>query len=362
MYGPTPDYRGRVGALLIAGLAHGLFLYALLVAFRVPRAVRPERLFVVRVLDAGRVPSPVAKPPTLTPPGHPPSVLLITPVAVDIVPEMPAPAVAPEAAIPAPQGAPVQASTQPEALPFATLAVVHAVRPVYPVASIHAREQGSVIVGVLVDEHGRASELRVLRSSGFRRLDDSAMAAIGQWRFSVTTDGSRARSEWTRVEWQFAFYPSDLSDLLGMSLSVFPFDAAMAARFEQAAASTGAAEGGAPRGARALGRVINSLREFQTRASSRAGAAPNSGLGIELIGSWGPVKSVQFLGFGSRGLEIPFEPAAEERSSRARAPWRWERYEVTQQGGVSEWLLALSQSGDVQSAQAMTCTPSCAVP
>jgi hypothetical protein len=185
------------------------------------------------------------------------------------------------------------------------------------------------------------------------------VAAIGQWTFSVPTDGSRAGRAWTRVEWQFAFYPSELS---GMSLSVLPFDAGMAARFEQAAASADAAGGSAPRGARALGHLIDSLREFQRRAASGAGGASNSGMGIELIGSWGAVQSMRFRGFGSRGLEVPFDPAEQARSAVMPAPSRWERYEVTQQGGVSEWLLALSQGGDIRSAQAMTCTPSCAVP
>jgi hypothetical protein len=59
---------------------------------------------------------------------------------------------------------------------------------------------------------------------------------------------------------------------------------------------------------------------------------------------------------------VPFDPAEQARSAAMPAPSRWERYEVTQQGGVSEWLLALSQGGDIRSAQAMTCTPSCAVP
>jgi len=36
---------------------------------------------------------------------------------------------------------------------------------------------------------------------------------------------------------------------------------------------------------------------------------------------------------------------------------RWELYKVTQKGGTSEWLIDVTRSGVISTAQAMTCVP-----
>lgn len=73
------------------------------------------------------------------------------------------------------------------------------VDPVYPPASRRAGEAGQVLLRVLVDESGRPREVRILKSSGFERLDESAVAAIRRWHFSPARQGSGPVIAWTQV-------------------------------------------------------------------------------------------------------------------------------------------------------------------
>ncbi len=54
--------------------------------------------------------------------------------------------------------------------------------PRYPPQSRRMREEGSVMLRVELDERGEVTAARVQKSSGFARLDDAALAAVGTWR------------------------------------------------------------------------------------------------------------------------------------------------------------------------------------
>lgn len=56
------------------------------------------------------------------------------------------------------------------------------VPPVYPELALVAQIEGLVILEATVDTVGRVENVRVLRSAGL--LDDAAMAAVRQWRYS----------------------------------------------------------------------------------------------------------------------------------------------------------------------------------
>ena len=58
------------------------------------------------------------------------------------------------------------------------------VDPVYPELARRARVSGIVILQVTVDEEGNVSEVRVLR--GHPLLDDSAVRAVQQWKYTPT--------------------------------------------------------------------------------------------------------------------------------------------------------------------------------
>jgi protein TonB len=348
-------YRSRAGAVLIVALAHLLFIEVLVTALRTGYSAPDARPFQVLILRRAQRPPPSLRVPVMAPAGLKHSYAPITPIPVEIALETPPP---PAMNVPATvEAQPERAAAHPASPPV--IAVVHGVRPVLSAASIQSGERGVVLVAVLVDEQGRASELRVLRSTGYQALDQSAVAAIRQWRFTVPRDGARAIRAWTRVEWQFAPLPPELAHI---ALSVLPFEAAMAAGFRETAQRMNGPPSPAPRGAPALRRLINALREFEQRPAGPMQSAQNSALPIELLGGWGAVKSLQFRGAGSGGLNIPFEQGVDAASAVPPEHTSWERYEVTQQGGVSEWLLAVRDSGAIQSAQAMTCTQPCADP
>jgi protein TonB len=76
--------------------------------------------------------------------------------------------------------------------------------PRYPPASRRAREEGEVLVRVLIDIDGRPSEIRILRSSGYARLDDAAVEAVRAALFRPYVAAGRARAAYVRVPVEFA--------------------------------------------------------------------------------------------------------------------------------------------------------------
>jgi len=61
-------------------------------------------------------------------------------------------------------------------------ALIERVEPEYPLLAVRAQVQGVVILEALVGPHGRVEDVRVLRSIPL--LDDAAIAAVRQWRYS----------------------------------------------------------------------------------------------------------------------------------------------------------------------------------
>jgi protein TonB len=56
-------------------------------------------------------------------------------------------------------------------------------KPVYPERSRELNEEGVTTLKVRVGADGRALEVSVSRSSGYRRLDQAATDAVSRWRF-----------------------------------------------------------------------------------------------------------------------------------------------------------------------------------
>ena len=186
----------------------GLAAFVAASAFR--ERISPPAAMEVAFVES---PKPVAPPP-------PPLAFrprLSEPVPVSITaPEIQvmAPRVEPIAApAPAPNPAPTITATvaPPAALavsappgpavepPRFDLAYLRNPPPSYPSASKRVREQGRVILRVLVTPEGAADAIEVRTSSGFERLDRAAIDAVKRWRFSPARRGAEAVAAYALV-------------------------------------------------------------------------------------------------------------------------------------------------------------------
>jgi len=89
------------------------------------------------------------------------------------LPEPPVPLPPPPAAAPIRLHSGIQAPSK-----------IHHVAPIYPSIAVAARREGTVILEAILAVDGTVTSLRVLRSVPL--LDDAAMEAVRQWRFTPT--------------------------------------------------------------------------------------------------------------------------------------------------------------------------------
>lgn len=64
--------------------------------------------------------------------------------------------------------------------------------PVYPKLSKRLKEQGTVILSMLISAEGRIEAISIKESSGFSRLDQAAMSAAAKWRYEPATINGKA--------------------------------------------------------------------------------------------------------------------------------------------------------------------------
>jgi protein TonB len=178
--------RGGFAALVIA--AHFVLIYAIAVSLGVveaPPVIKDSDLVYIGL------PKSVEERPEVKPPKAKPEIRLPIPVPVEAPPSESSPLVEPVAVS---QSAPVES---------ASLSVTKRIDPVYPPASRRAGEEGQVHLRVLVDESGRPIEVKILRSSGFDRLDEAAVTALKRWVFAPARQGSGPVTAWTQVSVTF---------------------------------------------------------------------------------------------------------------------------------------------------------------
>ena len=196
--------RFRILIVCAVLLLHALMLWALQVGLL--QRVLQDAEMVVPVAQLAELPpppkppvaeppKPARQPPQAAPQQSPPPVPVPTPAApvaapapapVAVADAPPAPnaptgTVTPRAA---PAAAPVVAPAPVKLeLPTTDANYLHNPTPVYPPASERRRESGLVLLSVLVDAEGRAKAVSIKTSSGFERLDQSALQAVTGWTF-----------------------------------------------------------------------------------------------------------------------------------------------------------------------------------
>ena len=66
--------------------------------------------------------------------------------------------------------------------------------PRYPLESRRKKEQGTVLLSLILGTDGAVEQISVSRSSGFSRLDDAALQAVRRWRWEpVIRDGAAVK-------------------------------------------------------------------------------------------------------------------------------------------------------------------------
>lgn len=127
---------------------------------------------------------PVPPPPVVQAPKPPIVLHLPQQPVVAVTPELPREQPAPPAPPQPPAAAP--APPQPVAAGDLSSSMIHAPSPRYPIEARRKREQGTVLLAVLLGTDGNVAEIRVARSSGHSRLDQAALNAVRRWRWSPT--------------------------------------------------------------------------------------------------------------------------------------------------------------------------------
>jgi periplasmic protein TonB len=151
---------------------------------------------------------PVLTPPTTPQPPAPttpePPAVLAAPTAAPTAPVVQAapPAPPPPPAPPAP-APPAPSPPAKVELPTSKADYLHNPPPDYPRMSKRLGEQGRVVVKVLIGEDGRPQKAELFTSSGFERLDKSAMEAAMRWRYVPGKRGGVAEAMWYQVPIQF---------------------------------------------------------------------------------------------------------------------------------------------------------------
>lgn len=190
-----------VGATILAVHAAGLYV-ALTFAPRIQHAVAQVPLIATFVSQ----PEPTAQREL-------PQVSVVTPQPIVQMPELPLiemPTDAPPAARAI--TVPVQVATTParHAEDRSTPKWVSAVEyvrepsPRYPPQSRRLREQGLVVLRVVIDERGEASSIEIETSSGHARLDDAARAAVLRAAFRPYVEDGEPRRALVLIPIEFA--------------------------------------------------------------------------------------------------------------------------------------------------------------
>lgn len=127
-------------------------------------------------------PKPVPKPP----PKAPPSERAVKAPEPEPPPPVEQPA-EPKPAEPAPT---------PVLPPRAEAGQLSNPAPVYPSLSRRLREEGIVVLEILIKADGTVGEIKIKTSSGFKRLDDTAVKAVKHWRYQPATQGDKKIDFW----------------------------------------------------------------------------------------------------------------------------------------------------------------------
>lgn len=224
-----------------------------------------------------------------------------------------------------------------------SLTLLQRVIPKYPVAAARRQQEGVTGVRIRVDASGRVSDVRIIRSSGSRSLDDAAVAAFRQWKFAPIPPGSAADGAWIQTEQRFILYRFRYSLLGDRAADKVDVEAVQPATDEKTPGSD-----------EALRRFIDEVSAGIATGDSDFASRIELRKMRDALEDWGAVKSIQFTGRAGprQWAAYRIRPGASGDATGSTVEVKWNLFEVTQQNATTEWLIAVDRNGKIWAARA----------
>ena len=199
-------------ATVVAVVAFHLAVVALLLQHQpVQRTLKSVAPIIVSLIaEEQKAPPPKVPPPKVKTHHVPAAVEPVVPpppVVVSTAPIESPITVTPAAPEPPPAAEPIDAvlalAPAPVVPPRFDAEYLRNPAPAYPALSRRMREQGRVMLRVLVGVDGVAERVELKTSSGSARLDQSALETVRQWKFVPARQGDRTIAAWVVVPIMF---------------------------------------------------------------------------------------------------------------------------------------------------------------
>ncbi len=194
----------RMAAFALVVFIHVLFVWVLASGLGkkvVEVVIGPVETRMIDELPDEDEPPPPPPPEFDTPPPYVPPPEISIDIPVDTGPTTAISNVTSERPVAAPP--PVAAAPKPverqvvRTPPTTQGKGARATKPEYPPASRRAGEEGTVTLKAYVGENGRASQVEVVNSSGFPKLDEAAVQEVQRnWRFAPGKEDGKPVSMW----------------------------------------------------------------------------------------------------------------------------------------------------------------------
>lgn len=167
-------------AILLIAALHVVVIMALVQMDIIVVRKAPQRLTVIDIAEAAPPPADVPPKPKVIPEEIVPQVVTPPQIVQTITPPAPQVVVAPPPVRPAPVVAP---SPAPMVVGNLDEKMISGNPPRYPMESRRKREEGTVLLRLLIGTDGRVAQVSIAESSGFERLDQAALQAARGWRW-----------------------------------------------------------------------------------------------------------------------------------------------------------------------------------